>query len=121
MIFSQMSSMIAAMPWRPRRPVFSTLKRLCFGAALLGLCGSYGLREDEVKCEQAASHFEECCGSRLGHSFDCYYTTGCHGTYVPDIPVDTASCLMGLSCADLQSAGHCDMATWPTPKAPSCP
>ncbi len=108
------------------------LRRLVLGAvAFLCLKGDYGLRGDEVYCEAAVRHLEECCPQLLDAPVSCTYTSGaCEPTIYPDLDLDRSNCLLGLTCAELATSGTCDPGAWegPSPddagharRVPPCP
>jgi uncharacterized membrane protein YgcG len=88
-----------------------------FVALALGClrCDS-GLREDELECERTAIHLKECCPRMRESAVDCEYVapSDCGDGSLPDLTVEDAQCLRGLSCADLVAAGVCLAVTTPT-------
>ncbi len=72
-------------------------------------CG--GLNEDDLKCEDAAAHLDDCCPA-IRYSFVCVQTApkSCE-TGEPVGPFATAAeiaCVRGRSCADLRDQHFCD-------------
>jgi hypothetical protein len=68
-----------------------------------------GLREDELECERTAIHLKECCPKMRESAVDCHYVapSDCGDGSLPDLTVEDAHCLRGLSCADVVSSGLC--------------
>lgn len=69
-----------------------------------------GFREDELECERAAVHVEECCpGVAHGHVFACEYqeAQACSAAVDPPLTVSQGQCLRGTSCVDLVASGTC--------------
>lgn len=74
---------------------------------MLSLMASGGLREDEVDCEQAVSHLDECCpGFTWASSLRCEYYGGC-GTSTPGLSVEESNCVMAMSCDELTARDLC--------------
>ena len=92
------------------------LRGLLLGAvAFLCLKGDYGLRGDELYCEAAVKHLEECCPQYPEHALSCTYTAGaCEPTIYPDLDLDRSQCLLDRSCAALSATGACDVGQWLT-------
>ena len=101
-------------------------------AALLAVLGMsvrcYGIREDELWCEEAVAHVDECCPGFSTQSVACRYhhETTCYGelyTY-PDFSLDTSNVFLSKSCRQLEDEGICDHAEmgtlrwWPETRAP---
>ncbi|HEY3450198.1 MAG TPA: hypothetical protein VGK67_27840 [Myxococcales bacterium] len=75
--------------------------------ALLAL--TCGIREDELRCEEAVAHLADCCPGFDPTQIDCYYSTGC-GTIYPVIDIQESRCVSGMKCEDLVAAGVCSRA-----------
>ena len=76
-------------------------------------CGD-GLRQDELDCEEAVSHLDECCpGFQATSRIQCMYDDqGCGNVTEPAIPEDVSSCIRNESCEELATAGGvCDRVT----------
>ena len=77
---------------------------------LLGLLAlTCGIREDELRCEEAVAHLIDCCPGFDATQMDCYYSTGCGTTY-PVIDIQESRCVSGLKCAEVVAAGICSRA-----------
>ena len=50
---------------------------------VLFACGD--MRQDELDCEEAVSHLQECCPSFDSSRIQCLYVQGCTNGEVPDI------------------------------------
>lgn len=73
--------------------------------ALSTLTASDGIREDELRCEEAKKHLSDCCGSQFDFSYiDCHYDPGgCGvGPTPPSLDVGQSVCLRDASCDVLQ-------------------
>jgi hypothetical protein len=73
-------------------------------------CGP-ALREDEVQCEEAVAHLEECCpgGFRKPQEY-CRYTAGSCGDTTPAMSVAEGKCIQALSCEQIAAANICERA-----------
>ena len=79
-------------------------------AALAAMTMTCGVREDELRCEEAAARLKECCSGFDPQRIDCYWVeTGC-GTVYPDITISESRCISSTSCATLVSTGVCTRA-----------
>src|SRR5262245_36529710 len=84
-VFSSETIMTKTTFWRYLRPALAAL-------GLSTLVAGGGLREDEIDCEQAAAHLEECCpGFHAGAVLRCEYDDGC-GIILPDLSIDDSQC-----------------------------
>jgi len=73
-------------------------------ALLVGIvlsCG--GISGDELGCENAVSHLEDCCSTLEGHRFTCERT--CRGDV--DLTETASECISDRSCTELQDRGIC--------------
>jgi len=91
------------------------------GAALLAVAVGLGLTaqggfgvssfEEELKCEEAVAHLDECCSSIDPADFDCHVRwDGCDPPEQKEIDVDESECIRELSCSQLRDRGVCDRA-----------
>jgi hypothetical protein len=104
---------------------------------MLTLMASGGLREDEVDCEQAVAHLDECCpGFTWASSLRCEYDGGC-APNTPGLTVEESNCVAAMSCDELVARDLCttlanlvpddaadpydDHATDTTPRPQVCP
>jgi hypothetical protein len=71
-----------------------------------------GIREDELACEDAVSHLQECCPAFTGSNIDCQYNAGgCDTpTVYPELNVGTSACIRNETCDVLRSSGVCGRA-----------
>jgi hypothetical protein len=72
------------------------------------------MREDVLLCEEAASHYESCCGHPMAN-LKCWYEFSClldcshtGDTSVPDLDTGKSRCLMNLGCGDMKGYGVCE-------------
>jgi hypothetical protein len=74
--------------------------------AFVTLSAEFGIREDELRCEEAKQHLQDCCGES-NEPIDCtYYPPGCDSNEkLPDLDVAEAVCIRDKSCDDLQFNG----------------
>lgn len=78
--------------------------------ALVTLTGGFGIERDEFQCEQAVARLVDCCPGFDAGSIVCS-AGGCGQQRYPDLTVHGAECIIGASCADLQSSGACGAPT----------
>lgn len=80
---------------------------------LIGLSLACGIREDELRCEEAASHLVSCCPTFHKELLDCTFfpgssnSNGCNTSHHPDISIATARCITDLDCATIERTGYC--------------
>ena len=94
---------------RRRNPIPIVLGFLALGAL------TCGIREDELRCEEAAAHLTDCCPGFDAKRLDCYYaSTGC-GIVYPVIDIEESRCIAALKCDQIVAAGICSRAQAATP------
>jgi hypothetical protein len=78
-------------------------------------CSASGIHEDELDCEDAVGHLQQCCPGFTGQNIYCIHdaVNGCLAdgddyAQVPDFTVAQSDCLRSESCSDLQSSGVCE-------------
>jgi hypothetical protein len=71
--------------------------------------GCTGIREDELACETAVAHLQQCCSGYTGSNIDCVYSDSCSTTY-PQIDDSQSACIRGESCDGLVATGVCTRA-----------
>jgi hypothetical protein len=74
-----------------------------------GICCA-GIREDELLCEEAAAHLNDCCPGFDVSSLSCSYNSGCGSTTFPALSIRASQCINGESCATLVSSDVCQRA-----------
>jgi hypothetical protein len=69
-----------------------------------------GLREDEVQCEEARAHLEECCPAYEGN-LTCHFVDpgSCQEPTYPDLDPDESRVMRSLSCNDVVLRGLCTL------------
>lgn len=71
-------------------------------------CGD--MRQDELDCELAVSHLQDCCPGLDTSPIHCLYVEDCGGsepdTY-PALDIAQSACIRDESCATLASSGVC--------------
>lgn len=96
-------------PSSSKGPSFSAILRrslvvLVFAAPL----AFGGLREDEVKCEEAVARLQTCCpGFEEIATIRCEYSTIC-GTTLPALYVPESECILAMECEDIVKSGICE-------------
>jgi hypothetical protein len=65
-------------------------------------------REDEVQCEEAVAHLEECCDNLDATSISCEYAEGCETNTYPTLKPDESECVRAKSCSEIRSQGICE-------------
>ena len=86
----------------PRR-MFRWMMSLTLAAtAFVTLSAEFGIRQDELRCEEAKQHLIDCCGEDY-EPLDCrYYPPGCDSSEkLPDLDVAESLCIRDKSCDDL--------------------
>jgi hypothetical protein len=69
------------------------------------------VRLDEVRCEEASVHLEDCCPDFVPHDLDCDWVDrgSCESDIDPTrLDVAQSECLLELDCATLVDEGICD-------------
>lgn len=97
-------------PPGPRAPRRRGARLALFGLVLvitLGHC--YGLREDELRCEEAVAHLLDCCPGFDPQSVSCTYSTGC-GTHLPELTIEESRCIDRTTCATILGSNICQRA-----------
>jgi hypothetical protein len=71
-----------------------------------------GLRDDELQCEDAVGHLEQCCPTYVPGNIVCLEPSDCEdeNRSYPLLSITDSTCIRGESCAELQSSGVCDRA-----------
>ena len=76
---------------------------------VLFTCGD--LREDELRCEEAVAHLDDCCNDFDPTQLSCRFLEGCSGTdddlTLTDFSVAQSECITELSCSRIRLAGLC--------------
>ncbi len=86
-------------------------KRSPFGFALLALSLlTCGIREDELRCEEAVAHLVDCCPGFDAKAVDCYFTSSSCGTVNTAYDIEESRCIAKLDCATLRANGVCSRA-----------
>lgn len=90
--------------------------------------GASGLREDDLQCEQAASHLEECCPGFDVTKLSCAFSSGCGDTRYTAFSIAESECIQDTDCKTLIANGVCARAQGRTevfadaaPPASVCP
>jgi hypothetical protein len=100
-----------------RRRMTQTVKRRVGGgwyAALLALLvgagqplAQQGFRQDELECEEALAHLDDCCEDFDPAAVDCNHVDGCDTDTFPTISVDESQCIRDKSCESIRRDGIC--------------
>lgn len=90
--------------WRRRLRFFGTA---VFLGVLVGCFSS--LREDDLECEEAVAHLEDCCPGFDARSVSCSYQEGCGDgrDQTGQLSVQQSNCIQAKSCSDLIASGTC--------------
>jgi hypothetical protein len=78
------------------------LTRITLAATAFLALSAQSLRRDELHCEEAKKHVDECCGGASLAYLDCTYDPGCGTPTYPDLDERTALCLRDASCDTLK-------------------
>lgn len=100
------------------RPILLTTLLVWAG---LSSAHCYGVREDELRCEEAVARLADCCPGFDTSRIDCAYYATCNGTHRPDIPITEARCIAAASCATVDQSAICERVLDPTNELPVCP
>lgn len=79
----------------------------------IGLSLACGIREDELRCEEAVAHLVDCCPAFHKELVDCTYfpgsssSSGCNTGHRPDIAIEAARCITALDCPSIQRTDYC--------------
>ena len=70
--------------------------------AFVALTGEFGIREDELRCEEAKKHLIDCCGDSY-RSLSCTYVEGgCDSDPIyPDLDVSDAIRIRDSKCSEI--------------------
>ena len=85
-------------------------------AATVGLMFACGdMRQDELDCEEAVSHLQDCCPGFDSSRIECVYVTGCTNSEYPAISISQSQCIRRESCESLVWSHVCERAqnAWP--------
>jgi hypothetical protein len=95
---------------------FSSTHPVRFALAIAGIialafaCGD-ALRQDELDCEEAVSHLQECCPNFDSRSIACVYddngNQGCNPPTLPDISSSQSQCIRNAKCDAVVASGIC--------------
>lgn len=81
------------------------------GLLTLWPLGSCGIREAELRCEEAAAHMYACCPTFKKELLDCSDVPAPSGgtspRHAPDIALEAARCINALDCATLLQTDYC--------------
>lgn len=81
---------------------------IAFAAVVAVVLSCGEIREDEMLCEEAVSHLEECCPDIDPRRFNCIHQEGCGRDLDPVLTRAASECVSGRDCDDLRSRGVCD-------------
>lgn len=94
------------------------MRNITFIALIVGLSLGCGIRQDELRCEEAVAHLDHCCPNFPHDSISCQYMDGlCENPYYPDISVEQSECIIAKSCDAIRAAGLCQVSSAPGPDA----
>ncbi len=85
----------------------SLLKAVVILVAFSTLTGGYGIRKDELDCEEAVQRLVDCCPDFVPSNLTCEYT-GCGDHPNPDIEITAADCIKAATCDELVENGACE-------------
>ncbi len=92
-----------------RRLIRGLLVGAIASVALFGIKAEGEVRKDELECENAVQHLQDCCGDMFDSQVDCTFVYGGCGSpnEPPELGIAQSECLQTLTCADLQLMGGC--------------
>jgi hypothetical protein len=65
-----------------------------------------GLREDELECEEAVAHLQDCCPGFADATLQCVHSDYCTHTE-PALFIDESTCILARSCDEVIQSGIC--------------
>lgn len=90
---------------KARRPWAGFAAALFIGAPLA--CGD--MKQDELDCEEAVAHLQDCCPGFDARRIECLHSDGCTPER-PAISIPQSQCIRGENCGELVSSGVCGRA-----------
>ncbi len=66
-----------------------------------------GLREDDLQCEEAVTHLNDCCPNFDLSKISCSYKSGCGSTQYAELGIDDSVCIQNKECKELIAQGIC--------------
>lgn len=84
-----------------RNPLPAILGILALGAL------TCGIPEDDLQCEEAASHMANCCPGFDPKRLGCATIPGCYGDGAYPLPIQTSKCITDMSCDQIVAKSLC--------------
>jgi hypothetical protein len=81
---------------------------LVLGAVVFFVFACGGIDPNELHCEEAVSHLEECCEGVDARRFQCDEEDAC-GNRSPDFYDHASECIRDRSCEQLRAQGKCEV------------
>ena len=81
---------------------------IAFAAVVAVVLSCGEIREDEMLCEEAVSHLQDCCPDIDPRRINCVHQEGCGRDLVPVLSGAASDCISGRDCEDLRARGVCD-------------
>lgn len=72
--------------------------------------GASGLREDDLQCEEAVAHLNECCPGFDVAKISCAFSSGCGDTQYTAFSIEESECIQNADCKTLVGNGVCTRA-----------
>ena len=91
-----------------RRHTKTILAQCALLVGVLGLLGNGDIRADELECEHAIAHLQDCCPAFTVGERACDYSDGCGTTTWPLLDEDQAECVQDLDCAAILERSMCE-------------
>jgi hypothetical protein len=86
--------------------IFRGAPAVLLGILLCSFTVGPGFREDEISCEEAVAHLDDCCPGFDETRLNCTYDTDCAGAK-PDLEVTESRCIREASCDEIRARNLC--------------
>ena len=86
--------------------IFRASPAVLLGTFLCSLAVGPGFRKDEVSCEEAVAHLDDCCPDFDETQLNCTYADQCSNVY-PDLKVAESECIREASCDEIRARNLC--------------
>lgn len=81
---------------------------IVLGAVIFLVFACGGIDDNELKCEEAVAHLEDCCPGVDARRFTCDNEQTCVPSSTPDFYEKASECITSRTCDELKNQGKCD-------------